>query len=222
MELKFLHNEPVALWKDWVVVSDLHIGGKGGRGWKAAAAAVREIMEREGRKKLVVAGDVKDKIRGVDGEAGKFIREIGSEYELHITKGNHDGMIEKYEAYCTVHGAGGAVFDGLGCFHGHAWPDAELLKCRMIVCGHGHPTLLVGKEIKKSESVWVKSELDCTALRKHYGKDAVIKEGICCVLIPPFKGGCARYGNVGCRSPLKNIFIKSSAQIYLLNGIRIQ
>ena len=166
--LKFLYNEPAALFGEWLIISDLHIGKETGVNWKASARIVHELMEREQKRKLLVLGDVKATIASTEGDAGKFIREMGSDYELHITKGNHDGNIEKYHGYCTVYGPEGAVIydDGrigpgkeeavigrehkgkiTGCgrgnciavLHGHAWPGEELLKCRTMIIGHAHP-----------------------------------------------------------------------------------
>ncbi|MEM4331881.1 MAG: metallophosphoesterase [Candidatus Micrarchaeia archaeon] len=238
--VKFLHNTAAAVHGKWVIISDLHIGKKDGVGWKATAEIVRNIMEQEKRKNLLILGDVKASVTETEGDAGKFIREIGREYSLHITKGNHDGGIEKYSEYCTVHGAGGAIIydDGkiglgrdakpkIGVMHGHAWPDAELLRCGTIMMGHSHPQLLFGSEIKHSEKVWVIGQLNTSALEECYGKEAGIRKKIRIICVPafgPWKGWRSQDGSERLRSPLlnENIFIKSSAEIYLLNGIRVK
>jgi metallophosphoesterase superfamily enzyme len=250
--LKFLYNEPAAIFGEWLIISDLHIGKETGVNWKASARIVHELMEREQKKKLLVLGDVKATIASTEGDAGKFIREMGSDYDLHITKGNHDGNIEKYHGYCTVYGPEGAVIydDGrirpgneevvigeghkgkitgcgqgrcIGALHGHAWPGEELLRCKTMIIGHAHPKMVFGKVWKRAEKVWMVGKLDAKALREHYGKGAKICRGIRLVCMPAFGPYAgASDSKEGFGPLLKNTFIKRAAEIYLLNGIQLK
>lgn len=255
MKLKLLHNEPVALWEEWLIISDLHIGSeKTGVNWRASAEIVRKLMVRERKKRLLILGDIKASVVSGEGDAGKFIREIGSEYDLHITKGNHDGNIEKYSGYCTVYGPEGTVvckegigLEGrtalsscIGVFHGHAWPAEKLLRCRLMLMGHAHPKMVFEREWKRAEKVWIFGKLNEGGLRKHYGSNVKINPHLKLVCVPafgPFVGAhlhrqaarispvkkmcCGRDSSPG---PLlrEGIFIKSSAEIYLLNGIQLK
>jgi metallophosphoesterase superfamily enzyme len=228
--LKFIYNEPVAIWKEWVIISDLHLGADCNKrrpvdvGWRTMVEIVDGIMRGEGKKKLLVLGDVKASISSTSGDCGNFIREIGSKYELHITKGNHDGNIEKYKSYCKVHGPEGTVIDGLGALHGHAWPKPELLKCENIVIGHSHPKIVFGEERKIAQKVWMTGVLNEKGLREHYGKEVKINPRLKLTVFPCFCNSTP--GGAGERTlgPLmkEDIFIKKSARIYLLNGIEME
>ena len=241
MKLKIIYNEPAAVVGEWLIISDLHLGGPGSVDWKATVQVVDGLMERERKRHLLILGDVKSPVASTSGEAGKFIREIGSKYDLHITKGNHDGNIEKYAGYCTVYGAGGAILcrDGIiepkeavgrrlssciGVLHGHAWPARELVQCGMVMIGHIHPSLIFGKEWKRKEKVWIFGRLNTEAVGEHYGKGVKVNKNIRLVCMPAFSPSSysTREGRERALSPLtsENIFIKSSAEIYLLNGIR--
>lgn len=217
-------GEPAAIWKGWLILADIHLGGRTSPSWEASAEVIRGMMLSERKKRLLILGDLKTGYKGTEPEAGRLIRALGSEFDLHITKGNHDGNLEKYGAYCTVYGPGGGVFDGLGALHGHAWPAEGLLGCNTIIMGHSHPKMVFGKEFRHTEKVWVVGRLDQGGLRGHYGEGVKIRRGIRVISMPSFCAG-APYGE-GERAlgPLmrEDIFIRKSARIYLLNGIRIQ
>ncbi|MEM0437782.1 MAG: metallophosphoesterase [Candidatus Micrarchaeia archaeon] len=217
-------GEPVAVWKGWLIISDIHLGSRGSPGYLATAEVIRGIMHSEQKKKLLMLGDIKAGYTGTEPEAGKLIRALGKEFDLHITKGNHDGNLEKYSAYCTVYGPGGGIFDGLGALHGHAWPAEELLRCGTIIMGHSHPKMVFGKEFKYAEKVWVVGKLSTGGLRGHYGERARIRKGIGAVLMPSFCAGPPYGSGEDTLGPLmrEDIFIRKSARIYLLNGIRIK
>ncbi len=222
MGIKFLHNEPVAVLGEWVVISDLHIGSPFSPNWKVIAEVVERLMQREKKRRLLILGDVKDRVAGTDANVGRFIREIGSKYDLHICKGNHDGNIEKYEAYCTVYGPGGAIINGIGCTHGHAWPDKELLKCKTILAGHYHPKHILGGEFKTAVKVWVMGRLSRDRLRAHYGKETRIAKNINIIIFPSFSESYSTNVRENAPGPFMHTFIKKSAKIYLLNGIQIK
>lgn len=222
--LKMIWGEPVAIWKGWLIIADIHLGSRGSPGYLATAEVIRGIMHSERKKKLLILGDLKAGYRGTEPEVGKLIRALGSEFDLHITKGNHDGNLEKYSVYCTVYGPGGGVFDGLGALHGHAWPAEELLGCRTIIMGHSHPKMVFGREFRYVEKIWVVGKLNTEGLLRHYNDDVKIMEDIEAVSMPSFCAGTPYGAGEDALGPLmrEDIFIRKSARIYLLNGIRIR
>ncbi|MCX8205924.1 MAG: metallophosphoesterase [Candidatus Micrarchaeota archaeon] len=217
-------GEPAAIWKGWLILADIHLGGRASPGWEATAGVIRGMMLSERKKKLLILGDLKAGYTGTEPDAGRLIRSLGSEFDLHITKGNHDGNLEKYGAYCTVYGPGGGVFDGLGALHGHAWPSEELLGCSTIIMGHSHPKVVFGREFRQAEKVWVIGRLSYAGLRRHYGDGVRIRRVIEAVSMPSFCAGTPYGEGETALGPLmrEDIFIRKSARIYLLNGTRIQ
>ncbi len=223
MELKFIYGEPLAVWKDYLIAADLHIGKRGLPDWNAHSKVIERVMDTEGICKLIIAGDIKHKIGGTDGKVGKFIREIGSKYELHIVKGNHDGGLNKYAQYAKIYGADGAVFDGLGVFHGHAWPSKEVLEQKVAIMGHLHPHACIDDENAGFEKAYIIGELSADKLSKRYKRKFNRNAKI--AVMPSFSEPYARGNTCFERlSPVmkRDIFIKTTAQIYLLNGIRIK
>ena len=209
----FVHDEPAAIWDKWLIVSDLHVSDSN---WKVVASGLRDLLQRTDKRNLLVLGDVKDRVVGRELGVGKFIRDIGTEFDLHIVKGNHDGNIEQYSRYCTVYDPRGAVVDGLGCFHGHAWPYEEVLECSYIAVGHTHPRIKLSDN-SYYESVWLISNLNIKNLSYRYPSLSDVGQKV--VLFPSFnERGCSdeSSGVVGA------IFIKQSAKIYTLKGIRIR
>jgi uncharacterized protein len=137
-----------------LVVADLHIGlgdprGRGtGLAERSAGAMAQELLSlahRERARRVVVAGDVKHPIVGAPGRVGALLFEFCSELlasglELEVVTGNHDvGLARHLPREVLVHGAGGLLRDGVGVFHGHRWPEAELDRARTLVAGHLHP-----------------------------------------------------------------------------------
>ncbi|MGC9057682.1 MAG: metallophosphoesterase [Candidatus Micrarchaeia archaeon] len=225
MKLKFLYNLPAAVFGKWIIISDIHIDDIKGH-WKVAACEVEEILESTGKSKLLILGDVKKSITKGEYGAAQFIKEIGSRYELHITKGNHDGNIEKYSDYCKVHGPGGVRIGNVGFLHGHAWPDEELLACGTLAIGHVHPSKVFGEGWMLKVPVWIMGSIH--NLKKYYRKNTANKN-MKLVCFPSFasyiSGAGSTFGSSERPiSPLlrEDIFIKKSAKIFLLNGIRIE
>jgi metallophosphoesterase superfamily enzyme len=138
----------------WLIVADLHLGlGEGARSLPAPpegsperlAATLRAIAVQTGASRIVVAGDVKHPIMGTPRALRpaifRFFAELlESDVAMEVVIGNHDvGLVPALPAEVTVHSAGGMVRDGVGVFHGHRWPTAEVLRASRLVAGHLHP-----------------------------------------------------------------------------------
>ncbi len=128
-DIKMLYNEPAAIWKDFLIISDVHLGKTGVKDVKSTIEIIRNMLKEHKKNKLLILGDLMASYSKVDEEAGIFIRELSKEYDLHIVKGNHDGGIEKYKSFCTIYGEEGGIMENIGFFHGHAcWPKKEIFE----------------------------------------------------------------------------------------------
>lgn len=222
-DIKMIYNEPVAMWKNFLIISDIHLGAKGVSDVKSTIEIIRKIMKEHKKNKLLILGDLMASYSSVDEEAGVFIRELSKEYELHIVKGNHDGGIEKYKSFCTIYGADGGVIDNIGFFHGHAcWPKKEIFEQEIILMGHIHPKVVFGKEYKWAEKVWMISELNKKKIQNKY-EDIKFNDKTKIIVFPNFGGGVGTLEYEQDKQRVaREIFIKTTSQIYLLNGIKIK
>lgn len=66
---------------------------------------------------------------------------LGSQGELLIVKGNHDGDIEKIVGDVEIVGGQGVLERGMYVVHGHARPSEDIMEARAVVMGHVHPAL---------------------------------------------------------------------------------
>ncbi len=118
-------------------------------------AMIREVEPKE----LIVAGDFKHNIPYVGAweyeELERFVRDLG--VKVTVIKGNHDVGLSS-----ILHGSNvsfgntrGEVRGNVGFFHGHTWPNTELLKCRYVVMGHSHPALVL------KDSLGLETRLSC-------------------------------------------------------------
>jgi uncharacterized protein len=222
-DIQMVYNEPVGMWKDFLIISDVHLGKKGVQDVKSTIEIIRNLMKEHEKSKLLILGDLMASYSSVDEEAGVFIREISKDYELHIVKGNHDGGIEKYKSFCTIYGPEGGIIDKIGFFHGHnCWPKKEIFEKEIILMGHIHPKVIFGKEYKWAEKVWIIAELNKEKIQKKY-EDVKLNEKTKIIIFPNFGGGVGtleyKYDK---EKKGKEIFIKDTFQIYLLNGIKVK
>ena len=222
-DIKMIYNEPVAMWKDFLIISDLHLGVKGVSDVKSTIEIIRKMMKEHDKSKLLILGDLMASYSSVDEEAGIFIRELSKNYELHIVKGNHDGGIEKYKSFCTIYGTEGGIIDNIGFFHGHAcWPKKEIFEQEIILMGHIHPKVVFGKEYKWAEKVWMISELNKEKIQNKY-EDIKFNDKTKIIVFPNFGGGVGTLEYEQDKQRVaREIFIKTTSQIYLLNGIKIK
>ena len=129
-----------------LLVADLHVGlgdprGRGtGLSERGAAAMAEELIglaEREGARRILVAGDLKHPIVGAPGRVGPLLFEFASRVlsdglAFEVVLGNHDVGLERHlPREVEVHGAGGLLREGVGVFHGHRWPDPALVEQRI-------------------------------------------------------------------------------------------
>jgi uncharacterized protein len=167
---------PAGRGTPWLVVADLHLGlGEGDRALppapegrpEAMAATLREAARETGARGIVVAGDVKHPILGTPRALRPAIFRFFSEVladglTVDIVLGNHDvGLVPALPREVEVHSAAGLLRDGVGVFHGHRWPSAEVLAAERLVAGHLHPGVRfasAGESASGKLACWVRAE----------------------------------------------------------------
>ncbi|MCL4324192.1 MAG: metallophosphoesterase [Candidatus Thermoplasmatota archaeon] len=155
-----------------VVATDIHVGlsrrevqgvAQGSGNAVELAAALIAGLKRARARTLLLLGDVKEPILGapwnVRREVWRFFETLLAEgYRVEVTKGNHDIGLERMVPEGVVfHPARGFLRDGIGYFHGHAWPSPEVLEgARMFVTGHLHPGIRLAEGRQRC---WIRVEL---------------------------------------------------------------
>jgi len=138
------------------------------------------LLEEHKPDHLLIIGDVKFTV--VTTEAGEWhdIPDFFTELQHHVSdisviRGNHDANLEPLlPENVKLLPATGVIVGDIGLFHGHKWPSPTLLKCRTLVMGHVHPTVVFRDPsgFKLSNQAWVKAkcnteELSKTLLQRH-------------------------------------------------------
>lgn len=168
-----------------LVIGDLHLGiehelYKEGITIAPQAEKLYEELTRlikmTRSEKLVILGDLKHKIPGISfrelRQIPKFMIPISRQAKVYLARGNHDTELEGlYPKKVKVYDAGGFRIGPYGFFHGHAWPDKELLECDHLFTAHIHPTVEFIDDFgfRIVEKVWVKSTPNINVLKEKYG-----------------------------------------------------
>jgi putative SbcD/Mre11-related phosphoesterase len=139
-----------------LVVSDLHIG------WEVALAEegihipsqttrlcekLKAVITGKRIDRLIVLGDVKHTFSKIEhGEwrdVPQFFEEICKIVpKVQVVPGNHDGDVEALlPESVEVLSSKGVIVGDVGLFHGHTWPDIDILGCSLLVVGHVHPVV---------------------------------------------------------------------------------
>ena len=128
------------------VICDLHIGyerelAKRGvivkENTKGMVSRIKKILKNYKIEKLIILGDVKHSIGGYERNL-KFLEDL--DVDILIAKGNHDGNIEKMGDF-KVYSSRGFRLGEFGFFHGHSWPDENVMKAKYVFMGHLHPQI---------------------------------------------------------------------------------
>lgn len=144
-----------------------------------------DIKRRKGCNSLVMLGDIKDSIIGLEPKSissfNSFLSPLIREFQnIAIVPGNHDGGIENMlPSSISIASSKGLLVkdDGdeeerkIALLHGHAFPGKKLEEADIFVIGHMHLMLLAGT---KAEPLWAKVSFIMNEERK----DAII--------LPPF------------------------------------
>jgi putative SbcD/Mre11-related phosphoesterase len=240
MSIRFVFNEP-ALYLDDIsalVIGDLHIGieydlGKSGINLPAQIKNMRkkieDLLERTKSKKLIILGDVKHQVPGInyleERDIPKFFEELKVKAKIHVCLGNHDTFLKRLlPEDVEVYDSKGFFIGNYGFFHGHAWPDERLLLCRYLITSHIHPTLLFVDKLghRIVEPVWIKCKLDKARIEERYK----VKSKTTDMIVLPAFNKLLSGSNINVSkikkefiNPLMNEYIdKNKCELYLLDG----
>jgi len=168
--MKFIQNKPALLINDNLVVADLHNGIEFELFKKGAKVPsqthqklerLKEIIKETKPKNLIILGDLKHNVpitsRQEQEEVPVFLQDLLRLVKnVIITKGNHDGNIEKLVPP-GVDVVDEFIEKEVGYFHGHKKPTGELLKQELIICAHTHPSILL-KDIRGNiQQAWIET-----------------------------------------------------------------
>ncbi len=185
-----------------LVLADLHLGlgGEEPRRGVPARTSAREMAEailgiarEEGAGHLLLAGDVKHPIVGTPRPLRPVIFDffstiLSSGIEVDVVLGNHDvGLTPVLPREVRVHPASGLVVDGVGVFHGHCWPSAQVLRAPRLVAGHLHPGVRLAPSAESptgKEKCWVRVSVAPPPVRRGRRARAVAAREV--VLLPAF------------------------------------
>lgn len=174
--MKMLYNIPAFVHRGALIVGDLHLGleekleKKGLVGIEISKKIVGwllELIENTNTRELIVVGDIKERVGGVDPRTKREIKRMMDVVNLTVVKGNHDGGIEKIDGINVI-GSGGFLFHGIGIHHGHAWPAEEVMRGKLIVSAHQHQQV----ELKDNfgghrEDVWIFCEFNKNVKKRY-------------------------------------------------------
>ncbi|MEA2046225.1 MAG: metallophosphoesterase [Euryarchaeota archaeon] len=218
-----------------LVAADLHIGLEHDL-WLGGASVpsqteklfsrLRSHLKKIGPDRLVLLGDVKHNVPLTSfqekNEVPAFIEGLSALVEVDLVPGNHDvGLKDLVPSDVKIAPSAGYILDGVGYFHGHAWPHPDLFRADALVSSHIHPALRLRDPLGSStpQRVWVRTPLRDDAVREHYRRDLEVPEMI---IVPSFNPLCGGYpldvAGKEERGPLLKMADLDRARIYLLDG----
>jgi putative SbcD/Mre11-related phosphoesterase len=173
-----------------VVIADLHVGlgddfeGRGvytGRQVERMLADIIALSSYGDR--LIILGDLRHEYStgGSHSIIPEFMSKLLEYYRrIELVPGNHDGMIvRQLPQRVVVHPAGGFTSGDIAFTHGHAWPEAGMMKCKLLLMGHVHPAVEFLDSLRNSyiEKCWLRAPFrrrDPTATYSQLPEEAVV------------------------------------------------
>jgi hypothetical protein len=204
-----------------VVIGDLHIGWEVALGQQGIHVPSQTskmlqrltvIIEQKRPSRLILLGDVKHSVTGVELEEWRDVPEFFEKLvkmvpSVQVIVGNHDGNLEpltpsKVELLAP---SGIALWGKFGLLHGHAWPSPELLGCETLILGHLHPAVTLRDALgyRLTKPAWVtapcnprkllQGTLKTTGIRVSGKPERILEEKFRiklkttrCLFVPPF------------------------------------
>ncbi len=197
-EVKFIYDEAAAVvyanGQDHLVIGDLHIGAersfirKGIRMYGVIGAMILKIKKLStdfGTKNLIILGDVKDTVLYPDSVEGNelktFFKEL-SDFDITITRGNHDPHLEEI-VNCKM--VDELCIGGFAFMHGHRWPSDAAMRSKMLFAGHNHIAISMRDKNKGfyGQKAWLVSKVNAKNASERYPK---LNKKINLVVLPAF------------------------------------
>ncbi len=183
-----LLNEPALIVENAIrtlVIADIHLGIEWELYYRGISipsqvnkrlSRIKKYINKAEPRRIVLLGDVKHNVPDTSWqekqEVPAFLGELAAFAHVDIVPGNHDGDLEKLiPENVTIHGMRGFVLDGAGYFHGHTWPDSELLMASHVIMSHNHPAIRLTDPLGHgiSEPVWIRTHFIEKAIMERYG-----------------------------------------------------
>jgi len=232
MDVQPVHGHPALRINNMIVIGDLHIGVESNLGSKglhlpSRTSEMRDHLIRisDDASRLVVLGDVKDSVPGSTKqeyrEIPDFFNTMLERFDIvDVVAGNHDTRIEDFlPKHVNVHPASGLRMDDIGFVHGHIWPSANVMRSKILITAHNHPTVMfrdgVGK--RTTEQCWFRAPFADAESDHAQRPDEMI-------IIPSFNrllgGSPVNVREEGFLGPLMNsgMIDIGEAKIFLLDG----
>jgi hypothetical protein len=228
MNLYPVHNEPALMFNKTLIIADLHIGMEHvlrNAGFNIPSQS-RKMMEKiimlcreHNVNRVVIVGDIKHNIPNVSyqefDEIPKFFEEILKFCNIDVAPGNHDGGIKKLlPKDVKIHSSKGFIFNNIGFFHGHSWPDENIMKCEYVVMGHNHPVIVFKDRLgyRVSKTCWLRGKMLKNRDRYKTTNPEII-------IMPSFNKLCGKPVNEKkFLGPITKLLDIENLSIYLLNG----
>jgi putative SbcD/Mre11-related phosphoesterase len=228
-----LVDERALMHKDTLAVADLHLGfeyelAKSGINLpsytRQKLEKINEIIEKTKAKRLIILGDLKHQIPFPSGmeelEVREFIDQLKPKIHVEIVKGNHDGNLDFLNV--PIYPPSGVVIDGVGYFHGNAWPDKTLLSGKYLVMGHTHPQIVFEDKLGHRSKLpcWLRVKIDPEKCRDRFGMESRSE----LIIMPAFSELAGGHPvNLGQKilGPILKVTKLNEAQIYLLDGTHL-
>jgi|YelNatPaOPRAMG01_1025707.scaffolds.fasta_scaffold13771_4 putative SbcD/Mre11-related phosphoesterase len=188
----------------------------------------KSIVDIEEGDRLLILGDVKHTIPYTtvfeSVRLSRFFKLLSERYaSVTIVMGNHDGGIRKsIPDEVEVVSSGGLVISSIGLSHGHSWPSREVMKSRILVSGHIHPSLSLRDRLGSRNSIkcWLRGAVHKKPLKKRYSEVNVSETIIMPAYNPLLTGSAVNEGNHCGLSPLlrSKAIVLGEQKAYTLDG----
>lgn len=196
---KFKKGSRAVFIGEHAVVGDIHLGfeeyinNNGYNVWEKTDE-ITENIKALGSKKLILLGDIRKGYAEIKPKEGgaliKFFSRLSDSFdEIILTKGNHDGRIEKIVGrFDNISIKNEFISDKIGFMHGHALPSVEMASEAETLCmSHLHPSITLvdsnGAAYKKDCFLMLK-----IALPKKQYPDSILKKGMVLPKFNPYIG----------------------------------
>lgn len=228
MNLYPVHNEPALIFDKTLIIADLHIGiehvlRNAGFNIPSQSKKMMEkiimLCRKQNINRVVIVGDIKHNIPNTSyqefDEIPGFFEEILKFWNIDVVPGNHDGRIKKLlPKNVKIHSSKGFIFNDIGFFHGHTWPDENIMKCEYVVMGHNHPVIVFKDKLgyRFSKPCWLRGKMLKNRDRYKTTNPEII-------IMPPFNKLCGNLVNQKkFLGPITKLLDIKNLSIYLLNG----
>lgn len=228
MNLYPVHNEPALMFDKTLIIADLHIGIEHvlrNAGFnipsqsKKMMGKIIMLCRKQNIDRVVIVGDIKHSIPNVSyqefDEIPGFFEEILKFCSIDVVPGNHDGGIKKLlPEDVKIHSPKGFIVNNIGFFHGHTWPDENIMKYEYVVMGHNHPVIVFKDKLgyRVSKTCWLRGKM----LKN---RDRYKKSNPVIIIMPSFNKLCGNpVDEKKFLGPITRLLDIKNLSIYLLNG----